>query len=187
MRPDTRKQVDPNTSGRQTNRSYDGSDSAVCSARKVVALKKIVPANWIAAAHHAARPAPASRRCGTASTACIAPAPAGAPPPPPPPPPPPRREQQRADEEGDRIGAGTDQSQVSREGTEQETDGPGGERQGHPLRPSGPAEPPHSSPRRCTPPGPRAVGRCRFRGRSPAPRRHAHDPSGPRTSCASPD
>src|SRR3954451_14013440 len=74
MRPDTRKQVDPNASGRQTNRSYDGSDSAVCSARKVVALKKSVPANWIAGAPPAGggpappprggRPAPPSGRGG---------------------------------------------------------------------------------------------------------------------------
>src|SRR4051794_22809986 len=73
MNPEIRKQIEPSASGRHTSRSYDGLDKAVCNARKVVALKKSVPADWTVAAHHAARPAPASPRSGAASQTCSAP------------------------------------------------------------------------------------------------------------------
>ena len=56
--PETRKQIDPNASGRHTSRSYDAFVSAVSIARKVEKLKNRVPANWISADHHAARGPP---------------------------------------------------------------------------------------------------------------------------------
>src|SRR5436190_6632522 len=45
--PETRKQIEPSTSGDQTSRSYAVASRPACSARNVLTLKKIVPANWI--------------------------------------------------------------------------------------------------------------------------------------------
>src|SRR3954468_294087 len=45
--PETRKQIEPSTSGDQTSRSYADASSPACSARNVLTLKKIVPANCI--------------------------------------------------------------------------------------------------------------------------------------------
>ena len=41
----------------------------------VVTLKNSVPADWITAAHHAARPSPGSRRAPNASDDCSSPPP----------------------------------------------------------------------------------------------------------------
>src|SRR4051794_20897614 len=73
MTPDTRKQTDPNASGRQTSRSYCGSVSDVCRAWYVVTLKNSVPADCTTAARHADRAAPAERRPDAASQVCSAP------------------------------------------------------------------------------------------------------------------
>src|SRR5262245_32098344 len=63
--PETRKQIDPNASGRHTSRSYSGLASAVLSAWKVVTLKNSVPADWTDATHQSAfqRPGKASQDC----------------------------------------------------------------------------------------------------------------------------
>src|SRR3954468_21649699 len=45
--PETRKQIEPSTSGDQTSRSYSVASRPACSAWNVLTLKKIVPANWI--------------------------------------------------------------------------------------------------------------------------------------------
>ena len=47
----------------------------MCIAQYVVTLKNSVPADWMVAAHHAERPAPAEWRPGKASQVCIAPPP----------------------------------------------------------------------------------------------------------------
>src|SRR4029079_17111995 len=60
--PETRKQIEPSTSGDQTWRSYSVASSPACSARQVLTLKKIVPANWISELHLSSR--------STAVTAC---------------------------------------------------------------------------------------------------------------------
>src|SRR3954466_9991505 len=49
--PETRKQMDPSTSGDQTSRSYADASRPVCSARNVLTLKKTVPANWMRELH----------------------------------------------------------------------------------------------------------------------------------------
>ena len=47
MAPETRKQTEPTASGVHTRRSYDESSKLTWTPRKVVALKAIVPANWM--------------------------------------------------------------------------------------------------------------------------------------------
>src|SRR5829696_4958378 len=72
MRPETRKQIEPRASGRQTSGSYPAAVAGVSSALKVVTLKNSVPADWTIAAHHAADP-PAWWRCPKANALCRAP------------------------------------------------------------------------------------------------------------------
>src|SRR6185312_12030077 len=67
MAPETRKQIDPRQSGRQTSWLYSELVTAVCRASKVVTLKNSVPADWIAAAHQAARPSADAFLAGQAS------------------------------------------------------------------------------------------------------------------------
>src|SRR6478609_3196221 len=55
--PETRKQIDPRQSGRQTSLLYSELVNAVCIAWYVVTLKNSVPADWMMAAH---QPAPRS-------------------------------------------------------------------------------------------------------------------------------
>src|SRR5438876_5459107 len=64
--PETRKQIDPRQSGRQTSLLYSGLVKAVCIAWYVVTLKNSVPADWTIAAHHPAVP-PGERRPDQAS------------------------------------------------------------------------------------------------------------------------
>src|SRR5215204_4821018 len=68
-----RKQIDPRQSGRQTSLSYSGLAKAVCIAWYVVRLKNSVPADWMMAAHHAARPPPGECRSDQASQLCSPP------------------------------------------------------------------------------------------------------------------
>src|SRR3954447_3506558 len=49
--PETRKEIEPSTSGDQTSRSYADASRPACSARNVLTLKKMVPANWISELH----------------------------------------------------------------------------------------------------------------------------------------
>src|SRR5438876_3704098 len=56
MRPETRKQIDPRQSGRQTSLLYSVLVRAVCIAWYVVTLKKTVPADWMSEAHSPAPP-----------------------------------------------------------------------------------------------------------------------------------
>jgi hypothetical protein len=71
--PETRKHTEPSASGRHTSRSYAGSEIAVAIARLVETLKKSVPADWIAAVHHAARPPRSRWRSRYAARLCRAP------------------------------------------------------------------------------------------------------------------
>src|SRR6478609_1290839 len=71
--PETRKQIDPRQSGRQTSLLYSGLVNAMCIAWYVVTLKNSVPADWMMAAHQAAPPPAAECRPDQASQLCSAP------------------------------------------------------------------------------------------------------------------
>src|SRR5436190_17486600 len=64
--------MEPRQSGRQTSASYLALVTATCMAWYVVTLKNSVPADWMLAAHQAARP-DAACRSGQASRLCSAP------------------------------------------------------------------------------------------------------------------
>src|SRR3954454_14396183 len=66
--PETRKQIEPRTSGDQTSRSYADASRPACSAQNVLTLKKMVPANWISELHRSSG-CTACRACRKAAEA----------------------------------------------------------------------------------------------------------------------